>query len=138
MPLFGALFDLCVDPLLRKLLLRIPRPVEALVGYLDDIALAVAGFFQQFGRIMGEFEAFQRGAGPSLNALKCVIVPLWTSNLADAVARIRRREPRAAGFAIEGVAKFLGVYLGPLAAGRSFEGCPRPALCLQSRETPRP
>ena len=124
-PLSATLFDVALDPLLRQILHYIPYnpllPMEVLVAYLDDIAMVLSNIFTQFPLLLMIFELFKRANGCSLNFKKCIIIPLWTADLAAAAAKIRALLPQSANFRIDLAGELLGVWIGPGAEGRGFD-----------------
>ena len=96
----GLLFCLILDPFLRAVLSRFPYcglwPSTTFSAYLDDIAAVLAQTFAQLPLLLHLFDHFEAGAGPKLNFKKNVLIPLWTTCLAEAAAKVRRVIPRAA------------------------------------------
>ena len=113
----GSLFCLVLDPFLRVVLSRFPYcglwPATTFTAYLDDIAAVLAQTFAQLPLLLHLFDHFEAGAGPKLNTRKNVLIPLRTTCLVEAAAKVRRLIPRAAEFIIKFAHKFLGVILGP-------------------------
>ena len=120
MPALRGLFDLALDPFLRKLCLRLYRPLECVCAYMDDIAMALADLFAEFPGVLGDFEIFRKAAGPSVNISKCVTIPLWSGDLLAITLQIHSSIPMAVGIAVARSAKLLGVFIGPDAHGESL------------------
>lgn len=62
-PCSGSLFALAIDPVLRMLLNRIPRPLSTLMAYADDIALLLTGFLRFLPALLDLFAVV--GASPT-------------------------------------------------------------------------
>ena len=98
----GSLFCIILDPFLRLVLSRFSYsqlwPTTTFSAYLDELAFVLSRLFPQLALLLDMFDNLSEGAGPHLNFAKCVIIPLWTSDIEAARDRIRRIIPRAADF----------------------------------------
>ena len=116
-PMSGALFAIVLDPFIRRLLLRIHRPMQLygdmIAAFLDDIGMVVGELFKVLPSILLEFDLLGKAAGVHLNISKTVIVPLWRGSHVDILRELIRLIPAAAGITVRGWAKILGVFMGP-------------------------
>ena len=67
------------------------------------------------------FAEFELISGLALNAPKAVIVPLYLTDYIGMAVDIGATYPLLSGVRVEGKAKYLGFFLGPLRADASFD-----------------
>ena len=107
------LFALVVDILLR----RISREVDGVkvFAFADDIALVLRDVGNNLNTLSTIFQDLERIAGLSLNLKKCVLIPLWPSELSSVRTELARGFPFWANVQVEFSSTYLGVQIGPLA-----------------------
>ena len=119
-PLSGTLFALALDPFMRRLLWQLPASMGILTGFADDLGALLFDLFKSLPWLMHVFYQFASASGLHLNKEKCVLIPLWSiseKNLRNWLAE------DVGGFqkcTISNFAKYLGIMIGPDAAGKSW------------------
>ena len=112
-PASGSIFALCVDPVIRKIVSRIPRYSSLAVAFADDIAIAMAAFLTLLPSIFLIMSVVKAATGMMLNFSKTYIMPLWTYCLQQAAIDIRPTHPEACLIKLTYAFKHLGVLTGP-------------------------
>jgi hypothetical protein len=112
-PASGAIFAICIDPLLRKICSWLPSPWSKLVAYADDIAIALRGARSCLVRLFILIEEAEACTGLCINVAKSTIVPLWTTDIAAATREVQSLDVRLAGLEVAAFFRHLGVLVGP-------------------------
>jgi hypothetical protein len=112
-PASGAIFAICIDPLLRRIGAWLPSPWSRLVAYADDIAIALRGARRCIAQLFAVIDAVEACTGLSINVAKSTLVPLWTEDIAAATVEVHAASPRLAGLEVAAFFKHLGVMVGP-------------------------
>jgi hypothetical protein len=112
-PASGAIFALCIDPLLRRIYTWLPSPWSKLVAYADDIAIALRGARGLVAQLFAIIDEAEPATGLSINVGKSTLVPLWTYDILAATLEIQSSSPRLASLEVAAFFKHLGVQVGP-------------------------
>jgi hypothetical protein len=112
-PASGAIFAICIDPLLRRICSWLPSPWSRLVAYADDIAIALRGARRCLVGLFGLIDEAEACTGLSINVAKSTLVPLWTCDIAAATLEVQALSPRIASLDVAAFFKHLGVLVGP-------------------------
>jgi hypothetical protein len=112
-PASGAIFALCIDPLLRRIGAWLPSPWSWLTAYADDIAIALRGARRVLPTLFSIIDEVEPCTGLCINVAKSTLVPLWTADIAAATAEVQALSPRLAALEVAAFFKHLGVMVGP-------------------------
>jgi endonuclease/exonuclease/phosphatase family metal-dependent hydrolase len=112
-PASGAIFALCIDPLLRRIYAWLPSPWSKIVAYADDIAIALRGARSMVVQLFAIIDETEPATGLSINVGKSTLVPLWTSDIGAATSEVQGSSPRLAALEVAASFKHLGVQVGP-------------------------
>ena len=112
-PASGAIFAICIDPLLRRIGSWLPSPWSWLTAYADDIAIALRGARSHLLELFSIIDATEACTGLCINVAKSSIVPLWTSDLDAATIEVHAMSPRLVELKVADFFKHLGVLVGP-------------------------
>jgi hypothetical protein len=115
-PASGAVFALCIDPLLRRIAAWLPSPCSRLIAYADDIAIALRGARLNLARLFEIIDENEGCTGLAINVAKSTIVPLWITDIDAATVTVRAMAPRLLELEVASFFKHLGVMVGPGAA----------------------
>jgi hypothetical protein len=117
-PLSPMIFVLTTNALIAELA---KQPDFVIRGYADDTATLVRNWPRQQAYLRETFSSFSQASSMEINWDKSVAVPLGTCARA-AIASTEARLPEDLRLRVETSAKYLGVYLGPDARSRSWDG----------------
>lgn len=81
-PLFGTIFALTLDPLIRHYLSELTLRSSCICAFADDIGLALLNVYKQLPSVMRTFGLWARATGLRLKMPKCVLIPLFTDTAA--------------------------------------------------------
>jgi hypothetical protein len=112
-PASGAVFAICIDPLLRRIGAWLPSPWSKLIAYADDIAIALRGARKCLLQLFCLLDEAEGCTGLSLNVGKSTLVPLWTSDIAAATTEVQSLSTRFADLEVAAFFKHLGIMVGP-------------------------
>jgi endonuclease/exonuclease/phosphatase family metal-dependent hydrolase len=112
-PASGAIFALCIDPLLRRIYAWLPSPWSKLVAYADDLAIALRGARGLVAHLFDIIDEAEPATGLCINVGKSTLVPLWTTDIAAATLEVHATSPRLASLEVASFFKHLGVLVGP-------------------------
>jgi hypothetical protein len=112
-PASGAIFALCIDPLLRRIGSWLPSPWSWLTAYADDIAIALRGARLLLPMLFNIIDEVESCTGLCINVAKSTLVPLWTTDIVAATAEVQALSPRLAELEVAAFFKHLGVLVGP-------------------------
>ena len=112
-PASGAIFAICIDPLLRRIGSWLPSPWSKLIAYADDIAIALRGARGRVLELFRIIDEVEPCTGLCINVAKSTLVPLWTKDIAAATAEVQAMSPRIANLDVAGFFRHLGVMVGP-------------------------
>jgi endonuclease/exonuclease/phosphatase family metal-dependent hydrolase len=115
-PASGAIFAICIDPLLRRIGAWLPSPWSWLTAYADDLAIALRDARHNLARLFSIIDEAEACTGLRINVAKSSLVPLWTTDIAAATSEVRAMTPRFAELEVASFFKHLGVLVGPGAA----------------------
>ena len=118
-PLSPLLFAAVLDPFLRHLAASVPG--AAVYAYADDIAMVLQHIERDMPRVHACFEEFAAVSGLRLNLPKVVCIPLWHEDLGRVRQRMEACCPPWAGIVIRGCARYLGFWVGPDKAQKSWQ-----------------
>ena len=120
-PASGSIFTLCLDPFVRYLCYRLPRPLASFYAFADDLAALVRDFFEQMPSIKKCFAILKLAAALGFHPKKTQVVPFgprgaqevqaWVSSLITSWNRMQ----------VGGHLLYLGVQLGPQADEHQWE-----------------
>ena len=113
-PLSPILFIVATEPLLQFLKKHL-SPGDTLRGYADDLAIVLQRVWETGPALAGAFTWIEGLTGLSLNAKKCIMVPLWPRK-AVSLPLLGESIPLWRDFKVALHAKYLGVVIGPGAA----------------------
>ena len=119
-PASSTLFVIVTDPIIRALLLRLPRSC-LLRAYADDIAMVFCNFWVQAPCIAAMFMGIGSISCLFLESKKCVVIMLWKSNERACRTLLREMIPSWAAFGIADSGKYLGYLIGPGAGEDSWK-----------------
>jgi endonuclease/exonuclease/phosphatase family metal-dependent hydrolase len=112
-PASGAIFALCIDPLLRRIYAWLPSPWSKLVAYADDLAIALRGARGLVAQLFAIIDEAEPATGLCINVGKSTLVPLWTKDIAAATLEVQSSSSRLASLEVAAFFKHLGVLVGP-------------------------
>jgi hypothetical protein len=135
-PASGAIFAICIDPLLRRIGSWLPSPWSWLTAYADDIAIALRGARLLLPMLFSIIDEAESCTGLCINVAKSTVVPLWTTDIEAATAEVQALAPRLAELEVASFFKHLGVLVGPGAVPTrwtpAFAKFLDRALCIKS------
>jgi len=111
-PLSPLLFALVVDILLRRIKAKIPG--VKVFAFADDVALVLEDVGRDLTALRSIFEDLEKVAGLALNKEKCVLIPLWPSEVHLVKAELVSAFPTWADMHVAYSGVYLGVSIGPL------------------------
>jgi hypothetical protein len=115
-PASGSIFALALDPFVRKLCLMLPKPLNTVVAFADDLAIVARRILAALKVLQPAFEDLALASGLRLHTGKSLIVPVGRTT-AFAVRRFLVDSlPQWAGMRIDSKGKLLGVFVGPAAS----------------------
>ena len=120
-PASSTLFAIVTDPIIRALLMRLPRSC-LLRAYADDIAMVFWNFWVQALCIAAMFLGIGSISCLFLKSKKCVAIMLWKSNEGACRILLREMVPSGAAFSIAEYGEYLGYIIGPGANDSSWRG----------------
>jgi endonuclease/exonuclease/phosphatase family metal-dependent hydrolase len=136
-PASGSLFALALDPFVRFLCLRLPRPLHLVTAFADDIAIATRRLPGLLATILVIMDLLDAAACLRLNLEKTVAVPLWPRGLFETKRLIVDSVPRLTKILVQTSGKYLGVHLGPGGAAVRWNSAKAKywARCLDAKAT---
>jgi hypothetical protein len=112
-PASGSIFALLLDPFVRCICLRLPRPLNSLGVFADDIVCTILHLFPCLRLLCPCFDLLSRAAGLKINAKKTVVIPL-ASTTTFAIRRfLVDNIPTWGNMEVNTAGKLLGVLIGP-------------------------
>ena len=118
-PLSPVLFAIVADLLLRRIRRAVPGALTR--AYADDIALVLRDWRESAPVLASLLAEYGTISGLELNMDKCVWVDLAETSPALARSAVQQELPQWGGMHFDDSAKYLGVYLGPGRAAKSWE-----------------
>jgi hypothetical protein len=112
-PASGSIFALVLDPFVRYLAFRLPRPLNSLGVFADDIVATMFNLFKGLRDLCPCFDLLAYAAGLRLNTKKTVIIPLGTTTTFATRRFLVESIPHWGNMLINKAGKLLGVLLGP-------------------------
>jgi hypothetical protein len=112
-PASGSIFALALDPFVRLLCLRLPRPLNSIGAFADDIVVTVLHLLPAMRTLFPIFDLLLRAAGLRLNTKKTVIIPLGLTTEFNIRRFLIDALPRWGGMLIQPAGKLLGILIGP-------------------------
>ena len=124
-PFSGSLFVIAIDPLLFQFHKYLCAPALATVrACAGDIGAALK-CCKDLAILWRIFEAFRKASLLTLKPQKCILIPLAVecseSNCSAFRAWLTEHLPEWAHFSVLPAAKYLGIYLGPLAGSEQWK-----------------
>ena len=122
----GTLWALIFDPVVRFYCTRLPGVITT--AYADDLAMAMAAFFDNLGIILPLFALVRLATGLDINFRKTYVVPvlphlfdLFKQNLQDFMATLPDGLRALVGqLRVAKLAKHLGIFIGEGAQEQSY------------------
>jgi hypothetical protein len=111
-PLSPLLFALVVDIVLRRIKAKVPN--VKVFAFADDVALILEDVGRDLGILQGIFDDLEEVAGLVLNKKKCVLIPLWPTEVSRVQAELVRSFPSWADIQVAFSSVYLGVNVGPM------------------------
>jgi hypothetical protein len=111
-PASGPIFALALDPFLRMILTRNPRPLGTLGAFADDIAVVASELFDTFLELARDFSLFEAASGLKLNPKKTKFVPIGQLSIESIRKHLEQKIPDWSEIRIGHYGKLPG---GPLA-----------------------
>jgi hypothetical protein len=112
-PASGSIFALALDPFVRMLCLRLPRPLNSIGAFADDIVITVLNLLPALRYLFPLFNLLARAAGLRLNANKTVIIPLGLTTEFMIRRFLIDVLPGWGDILVQPAGKLLGVLIGP-------------------------
>jgi hypothetical protein len=119
-PASGTLFALALDPFIRMFCLRLPRPLNIVVAYADDIAIAAHHLHRALRTVHPLFEQLAAATSLVLNVDKTLVIPYWSNGVFDTRRFAVNSLPLLQRILIQDYGTLLGVVLGPRAEDHRF------------------
>jgi endonuclease/exonuclease/phosphatase family metal-dependent hydrolase len=119
-PASGSIFALALDPFVRLLCLRLPRPLSAIGAFADDIVITVMHLMKALRDLFPLFDLLAQAAGLQLNTKKTVIIPLSATTEFEIRRFLVDTLPGWGGMHINSAGKLLGIMIGPEAANERW------------------
>ena len=128
-PLSALLFVIAIDAFLASLG-SVILPDDLLTAFADDVAVVTENLWLVGPSVALRFHEFSRVSNLKLKPAKCVLIPLWLTDVRNIKTLLQENIPLWSEFLVAMKAKYLGVWIGPSAADASWH---RPAAKFESR-----
>jgi endonuclease/exonuclease/phosphatase family metal-dependent hydrolase len=112
-PASGTIFALALDPFIRMLCLRLPRPLNSIAAFADDLAISVLKLLAALRLLFPAFDILGRGTGLRLHPKKSLIIPIGRSSEFSVRRFLIECLPAWGEMAIQDTGKLLGIFIGP-------------------------
>jgi hypothetical protein len=112
-PASGSIFALSLDPFLRMMLTKLPKPISTFGAFADDVAAAVAKLLHTLEQLAPIFRIFAAASGLHLNPKKTLIIPIGKLCPTDVRKFLKDHIPEWAEMTVTRAGKLLGVAIGP-------------------------
>ena len=113
------IFALVIDIVLRRIQRLIPE--ATLRAFAEDIAVVVPDVAKALPMLSGIFEELGSITGLFLNKPKCVLIPLWPTDLETTKLQIAQHFPYWADLEVKMFGTYLGFVVGPEADDKSWK-----------------
>jgi hypothetical protein len=114
-PASGSLFVLAMDPFVRYLCLRLPRPLYSVVAFADDIAIGCMWVLRSLALVFQAFDIFARATALKINVKKTTIIPYWERGVFDVRRFVVGHVPSLSQVEVMDYGTLLGLAIGPSA-----------------------
>jgi hypothetical protein len=116
-PASGSVFALALDPFVRMMCLRLPKPLNTVTAFADDLAVVAVNLLAALRDLYPDFATMLAASGLRLNAAKTLVLPIGSMTEHKVRRFLVEQLVEWTGMTIARFGRLLGISIGPEGGG---------------------